>query len=272
MVLPMTEAPIGVFDSGVGGLSVLRAIRSALPAEDLLYVADSGFAPYGDRPRQFIKDRAEAIADFFVSKRVKAIVVACNTVTATAIQTLRSRFATAIVAIEPAVKPAAETTRSGVIGVLATRQTLASESFSRLVDKYGKGVEILLQPCPELVEQVEKGELDGVRTQTLVARYVCPLLERGADTIVLGCTHYPFLLSVISAVAGPGVSLIDPSAAVARELCRRLKASDLLSHRQSPGIERFWTSGIPDRVESVVAKLWGKDVKVEPLSLLSSAP
>ncbi len=267
----MTDVPIGVFDSGVGGLSVLREIRTALPEEDLLYVADSGFAPYGDRPREFIKDRAEAIVDFFVSKRVKAIVVACNSATAIVIQNLRSRFATAIFAIEPAVKPAAEITRSGVIGVLATNQTLASEGFMRLVEKYGKGVEILLQPCPELVEQVEKGELDGVRTKTLVVRYVSPLVERGADTIVLGCTHYPFLHSVIRAVAGPGVSLIDPAAAVARELCRRLKTSDLLSRRGIQGIERFWTSGTPDRVESVVAKLWGKDVKVDPLPLLSSA-
>ena len=268
----MTDAPIGVFDSGVGGLSVLREIRSQLPEEDLLYVADSGSAPYGDRPREFIKGRAEAIVEFFAGERVKAIVVACNTATAVAIQSLRSRFAIAMVAMEPAVKPAAEITRSGVIGVLATSQTLASESFSRLSEKYGKGVQILSQPCPGLVEQVEKAELDGPRTEALVVRYVSPLLERGADTIVLGCTHYPFLLSVIRAVAGPTVSLIDPAVAVARELHRRLKTGELLSCRGNPGIERFWTSGAPDRVQPVVAQLWGKDVKIHSLPSAFSEP
>jgi glutamate racemase len=251
---------------------VLREIRNALPGEDLLYVADSGSAPYGDRPREFIKGRAEAIVEFFVGERVKAIVVACNTATAVAIQSLRSRFTIAMVAMEPAVKPAAEITRSGVIGVLATSQTLASESFSRLSEKYGKGVQILLQPCPGLVEQVEKAELDGPRTQALVARYVSPLLERGADTIVLGCTHCPFLLSVIRAVAGPTVSLIDPAVAVARELHRRLKTGGLLSRKDNMGTERFWTSGAPDQVQPVVAQLWGKDVKVHSLPSAFSEP
>jgi glutamate racemase len=156
-----------VFDSGVGGLSVLREIRNALPHEDLLYVADSGAAPYGDRPSQFIKDRAQAIVEFLVAEGVKAIVVACNTATAVAVQTLRSRFTIAIVAIEPAVKPAAEITRSGVIGILATRQTLASESFSRLVEKYGKGVRILLQSCPGFMEQVDMDLIIVPKTRTL---------------------------------------------------------------------------------------------------------
>ncbi len=268
----MKEAPIGVFDSGVGGLSVLREIRNALPNEDLLYVADSGAAPYGDRPSQFIKDRAQAIVEFFVAEGVKAIVVACNTATAVAIQTLRSRFTIAIVAIEPAVKPAAEITRSGVIGILATRQTLASESFSRLVEKYGKGVRILLQPCPGLMEQVEKAELEGPRTQALVVRYVSPLLERGADTIVLGCTHYPFLSSTIRAVAGLTVSVVDPAVAVARELHRRLKASQLLSFKGNEGVEQFWTSGAPNQVQPVVARLWGKNVEVRSLPCAFAAP
>lgn len=267
----MNNAPIGVFDSGVGGLSVLREIRRELPGEDLLYVADSGFAPYGDRPRDFITARAETIVEFFIGERVKAIVIACNTATVVAIQTLRSRYPIAMVAIEPAVKPATEITRSGVIGVLATSQTLASERFSRLVESYGKGVEILLQPCPGLMEQVEKGELDGVGTKALVTRYVSSLLDQGADTIVLGCTHYPFLLPVISAVAGPTVSIVDPSVAVARELHRRLRSGELLSSKGVLGIERFWTSGVPGQVESVVAKLWGKGVEVRSLPAVFSA-
>jgi glutamate racemase len=261
----MNNAPIGVFDSGVGGLSVLREIRRELPGEDLLYVADSGYAPYGDRPKEFIRERAERIVEFFVQAGVKAIVIACNTATAVAIQTLRLRFPIILVAIEPAVKPAAEVTRSGVVGVLATSQTLASDKFARLVAEYGRGVRIVLQASPGLMEQVEKGDLDSIGTKALVARYVSSLLERGADTIVLGCTHYPFLLPAISAAAGPAVSIIDPSLAVARELQRRLKRDNLLSGNVRPGTEQFWTSGVPAQVEPVVAQLWGRTVNVGPL-------
>jgi len=260
----MNPAPIGVFDSGVGGLSVLREIRHALPRENLLYVADSGFAPYGDRPAEFIQRRAEGIVEFFADAGAKAVVVACNTATAVAVQALRSRFMFPIVAIEPAVKPAAETTRSGVIGILATSQTLASANFSRLVERHGKGVQVLQQPCPGLVEQVEKAELAGATTEALVTRYVRPLLDRGADTIVLGCTHYPFLFSTIRAIAGPRVTLIDPAVAVARELKRRLEAGGLLS-LDGRGTEQFWTSGSPDRVRTVIGQLWAGAVEVHPL-------
>ena len=209
--MPRPEAAIGVFDSGVGGLSVLREVRAALPAEDLLYVADSGAAPYGERPAEFIVERARAIVEFFFERQTKAIVVACNTATAVAIQSLRSRYPVPMIAIEPAVKPAAEQSRSGVIGILATSQTLASENFLRLAEKYGRGVRVLTQACPGLVEQVEKGDLQGDKTREMVAGYLAPLLAAGADTIVLGCTHYPFLISLIRAAAGPGVALIDPA-------------------------------------------------------------
>ena len=264
-LLPTAPAAIGVFDSGVGGLSVLREVRAALPAENLLYVADSGAAPYGERPREFILERAQAIVEFFLEQRIKAIVVACNTATAVAIQSLRSRYAVPMIAIEPALKPAAAQSRSGVIGILATSQTLASVNFSRLTEKYGRGVRVLTQACPGLVEQVEKGELQGDATQTLVAGYLAPLLAQGADTIVLGCTHYPFLLSIIRAAAGPGVAVIDPAQAVARELRRRLQSAGLLCAGATPGTERFWTSGATREVAPVMAKLWGKEITVHPL-------
>lgn len=265
----MTEAAIGVFDSGVGGLSVLREIRLALPEEDLLYVADSGAAPYGDRSEQFISDRVHAIVEFLMSQRVKAIVVACNTATAVAVQTVRAQYAIPIIAMEPAVKPATKLTQSGVIGVLATSRTLASESFSRLAGNYSEGVQVILQPCPGFVEQVEKGELDGARTLALVTRYVSPLLEQGVDTLVLGCTHYPFLLPAIKAVAGPTVTVVDSSAPVARQVYRRLEANGLLSRRGITGTELFWTSGVPDQVEPIITKLWGKEAKVQALPSLS---
>jgi glutamate racemase len=263
--LSKADAAIGVFDSGVGGLSVLREVRAALPAEHLLYVADSGAAPYGERPAEFILERAQAIVEFFLEHDSKAIVVACNTATAVAIQSLRSQYLVPMIAIEPAVKPAAAQSRSGVIGILATSQTLASESFSRLTQRYGRDVRVLTQACPGLVEQVEKGELHSAATQALVADYLAPLLAQGADTIVLGCTHYPFLLSLIVAAAGPGITVIDPAHAVARELRRRLEAAGLLCLRGSPGTERFWSSGATQKVATVMAKLWGEKIAVQRL-------
>jgi glutamate racemase len=259
------ENPIGVFDSGVGGLSVLREIRRELPAEDLLYVADSRYAPYADLSDEAIKERAIAVTQFLIGESAKAIVVACNTATAIAVETLRSRLSVPVVAMEPAVKPAVLKTRSTVVGVLATRQTLSGSKFSRLLTTYGDDLEILLQPCPGWVEQVEKGDLSSPTTRLLVERYVNPLLTKGADTLVLGCTHYPFLTPVIQAVAGPSVTIIDPSAAVARELRRRLQMSELLSRGSQPGTERFWTTGSLETAQAVIAQLWTNDVDVQHL-------
>ena len=254
--------PIGVFDSGVGGLSVLHEIRSALPGEDLLYVADSAHAPYGDKSQQFIEDRSIAISEFLVSQNAKAIVVACNTATGAAIATLRSRFLVPIIAMEPAVKPAAANTKSGIIGVLATSRTLVSDNFVQLFARYGVDVEILGQACPGLVEQVEAGDLFGNKTRLLLEQYVLPLLARDADTIVLGCTHYPFLAPLIQEIAGSGVAVIDSAAAVARQLRRRLEVNNLLADTAKAGTECFWTSGELDKAKPLVSQLWKMDVKV----------
>ena len=259
------ENPIGVFDSGVGGLSVLQEIRRALPEEDLIYVADSKYAPYGEQSERTIEQRSIAIAEFLVGESAKAIVVACNTATGVAIDTLRSRFAVPVVGIEPAVKPATLKTKSGVIGVLATRQTLASAKFSRLVAAYGADVQVISQPCPGLVEQVEQGDLSSDATRTLVEACVVPLLAKGADTLVLGCTHYPFLTPVIRTVAGPSVAILDPSVAVASELRRRLQMNELLSRRAQPGRDRFWTSGSLATAHAAIAQLWTNDVEVNGL-------
>lgn len=258
----MSEAAIGVFDSGVGGLSVLREIRAQLPAEDLLYVADSGAAPYGERTEEFIRERVRAIVEFFLRRQVKAIVVACNTATAVAVELIRSQYDIPVVAVEPAVKPAAALTKSGVIGVLATSRTLSSERFARLAGNYGEGVTVLLQACPGFVEQVEKGELDSVETRGLVQRYVGPLIDQGVDTLVLGCTHYPFLRAAIQAVGGQKVHILDSSDAVARHVRRRLESEGLLSQKERAGVELFWTSGEPELVAPVISKLWGRQVAV----------
>ncbi len=260
-----TANPIGVFDSGVGGLSVLHEIRRTLPGEDLLYVADSGHAPYGDKSQPFIEARSIAITEFLLSRNAKAIVVACNTATGAAITTLRSRFLMPIIAMEPAVKPAAENSQSGVIGVLATSRTLASDNFVKLFARYGEDVEILGQACPGLVEQVEAGDLSGDKTRLLLEGYVLPLLERGADTLVLGCTHYPFLAPLIQEIAGSTVAVIDSAAAVARQLHRRLEVGNLLADLSNAGTECFWTSGAPDKAKSLVSQLWQADVDVYAL-------
>jgi glutamate racemase len=259
------DRPIGVFDSGVGGLSVLRAIRRELPAEDVVYVADSGYAPYGDRTKEFIEERAVAIVEFLRGDGVKAVVVACNTATAVAVEMLRARYDFPIVAMEPAIKPAVTTTRTGIVGVLATSRTLSSSNFLKLVDKHGAGVRVLVQPCPRLVEQVENGELGSDATRALVEEYVRPVLSKGADTLVLGCTHYPFLRPLIEEIAGPGVTLIDPAVPVARELRRRLESEHLLAAASRQGTERFWSSGPTGTVEAVIGDLWMARVEVRAL-------
>ncbi len=258
----MASRPVGVFDSGVGGLSVLRHIRAALPGADLLYVADSGHAPYGDKPAEFIAARAHAIAEFLVAQEVRALVVACNTATAAAIHTLRARFDLPIVGMEPAVKPAAEATRTGVIGVLATSGTLESGKFAELARRFGSQARVIVQPCPGLVERIEQGDLDGPATRALLEGYVAPLLAQGADTLVLGCTHYPFLAPLLRELAGEAVSLIETGEAVARQLKRRLAETDF-SQRTGGGTERVFTSGDPARLEALLPRLWGGKMPVE---------
>lgn len=268
----MNDAPIGVFDSGVGGLSVLLEIRALLPSEELLYVADSAAAPYGDRSEAFIRQRVEVIGDFLTGLGVKMIVVACNTATAIGVELLRAKHSIPIVAMEPAVKPAAALSRSRIIGVLATSRTLASERFARLADVFGRDARVILQPCPGFVELVERGETDSPRAFDLVKQHVSPLVRQGADTLVLGCTHYPFLLPVIKEVVGPQVTVLDASLPVARRVQSILQSERLLAEREGPGTEHFWTSGDPQRVAPVIAKLWGRDVEVEPLSPQYSVP
>jgi glutamate racemase len=255
---------IGVFDSGVGGLSVLKHIRAALPGVDLLYVADSGHVPYGDKPPEHIRARSLAISRFLLGQGAAAIVIACNTATAAAAATLRASFEVPIVGMEPAVKPAVAATRSGVVGVLATVGTLESARFAALLQQYAGEVQIVTQACPGLVEQVEAGDLAGARTHALVERYVRPLLARGADTLVLGCTHYPFLREMITDVAGPAVALIDTGAAVARQLVRRLEEAGL-ARIQGTASERFWTSGDVASAQRSFSLLWGRHVVVSPL-------
>lgn len=257
---------IGVFDSGVGGLSVLQHIRQTLPNEHLIYVADSGHVPYGGKSLAFIETRSLAITRFLISQHAEAVVIACNTATAAAAHSLRVKFnKMPILAMEPAVKPAIAATQTRVVGVLATVGTLESAKFAALLEQYrGWKVKILTQGCPGLVEQVEKGELDTERTRELVVRYTMPLIEKGADTLVLGCTHYPFLAPLIRDVVGENITLIDTGAAVARHLMHRIKA-ELPPRVNGEGSETFFTSGDAEEASRIISMLWGKEIVAQQL-------
>lgn len=239
----MNLAPVGVFDSGVGGISVLREIHRLLPAEDLIYYADSGHCPYGGKTREEIQARAVAITELFMARGVKLVVVACNTATIAAVEHLRATYPIPFVGMEPAVKPAAAQTKSGVVGVLATGAALAGDKFHKLLADHAKNVRVITQPCPGLVEQVEAGELNGAATRALVERYTQPLLAQGADVMVLGCTHYPFLRPLIREVVGADVALIDTGAAVARQTQRILEREGLLRDAGAPGRIEWHGSG-----------------------------
>lgn len=263
---PNRRRPVGVFDSGVGGLSVLREIRRELPDENTVYVADSGYAPYGDRPATYIEERAFVVVRFLVAQHAKAVVVACNTVTGVAVERLRRAFDLPIVAIEPAVKPAVSSTKTGIVGVLATTATLESPNVIRLLATYGAGTTVVAQPCPGLVDFVEQGDLVSAEARAAVERYVRPLVEQGADTVVLGCTHYVFLEPLIRAVAGPDVTVVNPAPAVARQLRRRLDVGGLLAEPGARPSERFVASGDVPTVSRVLSQLWGADIRADALS------
>jgi glutamate racemase len=254
---------VGVFDSGLGGLSVLHEMRKRLPEEDFVYVADSGHVPYGDKAPEYINERSLRIGEFLVNRHdVKAIVIACNTASATAIMPLRNRFpGVPVIGMEPAVKPAMAVTRTRRVGVLATVGTLKSARFAALLDRFADSVEVVMQPAPGLVERVERGDLTGTETRRLVESFVQPLRDRGVDVIVLGCTHYPFLREAISEVAGEGVTLIDTGAAVARQVERKLDEVNARSVGR-PGTELFFSSGDLGLGETALRKLWSPGARL----------
>lgn len=263
----MNKAPIGVFDSGLGGLSVLRELVRKLPHEDFIYVADSGHCPYGGKSQPQIIARAVAITDFLLGRGCKLVVVACNTATIAAVEYLRANYSGGFVGMEPAVKPAVAATRSGVVGVLATVATLSGEKLHKLLDRHAGAVRILTQPCPGLPERVEAGDLEGPQTRSLVERYTAPLLAGGADVIVLGSTHYPFLRPLIQRVVGPMVSLLDTGEAVARRAESLLTANgeDLRAEREEPGGVEWYTSGTVAHMETIGGRLWGLPIAASVL-------
>ncbi len=249
------SAPIGVFDSGVGGLSVLRAIWQELPYEETIFLADQGHVPYGPRPLEEVRAFAEGITRYLLGQGAKLIVVACNAASAAALQHLRQVFPdTPFVGMEPAVKPAAESTHSGVVGVLATPATFQGALYASVVERFASGVRLLQHTCPGLVMQIERGDLNGPTTRRILEDALLPMLPRGIDTIVLGCTHYPFVIPMIQEICGPQVRVIDPAPAVARQVRRVLEGRGLCAApRPAPG-RVFLTSGMPGALEIMLRK------------------
>jgi glutamate racemase len=238
------HAPIGIFDSGVGGLSVLNAIHALLPNENLIYLGDQIHVPYGPRTLEEVRRFSFEITRYLLDRGSKLIVIACNTASAAALTELRKSFpGTPFVGMEPAVKPAAEQTQSGVVGVLATPATFQGALYASVVERFAQGVTLLQSTCPGLVGQVEKGELDSPETRKILENAILPMLGQHIDTIVLGCTHYPFVIPLIRQIAGSGVRVIDPAPAIARQTSRLLSEGGLNAPVDEAGAVLFLTSG-----------------------------
>jgi glutamate racemase len=261
---PEAHSPVGIFDSGLGGLSVLRAVQAELPHEALLYVADSLHAPYGLRDNEYITDRTLAIGEWLVSQGAKALVVACNTATAESIALARTQLSIPIIGVEPGIKPAANQSTSRIAGVLATQVTLRSERFRSLIERYAADCQFICQPGHGLVEAVERCEVDTPEVRALLAHYIEPMLAAGADTLVLGCTHYPFFNAAIRRITGEQVALIDTSVAIAKQLQRVLEANGLKAPTGEPAPRpRLYSTDEGSHLRRMASMLLELDAPVE---------
>lgn len=257
------RSPVGIFDSGVGGISVLRAVREQMPEESIVYLGDQVHIPYGPRPMGQIRDFSEAITHFLLGQGAKIIVVACNTASAAALKYLREKFPEiSFVGMEPAVKPAAERTQTGKVGVLATPATFQGALYASVVERFANGVVLFQSTCPGLVQQIEKGNLDGEETRQILLDSLLPMLENEIDTVVLGCTHYPFVIPLIQEIVGEGVRVIDPAPAVARQAARLLEGMGLRNYSTSAGKVKVFTTGEPERLRALLPVLLGGNVAV----------
>ncbi len=257
--MPFNEnlnSPLGVFDSGVGGLSVLRAIHKAYPREDILYVADQAHVPYGSRALDEVRTYSQGITEYLLAQGAKLIVVACNTASAAALYYLRRTFPEVpFVGMEPAVKPAVEHSRSGVVGVLATMATFQGALYASVIERFANGVTVLQDTCPGLVDQIESGHLDAPKTHAILETALQPMLAQGIDTIVLGCTHYPFVIPSIQKFVGPQVRVIDPAPAISRQVGRLLDNNNLHTSRKRRGKVQILTTGEPAKLQALLPVL-----------------
>ncbi|MDX9750602.1 MAG: glutamate racemase [Flavobacteriales bacterium] len=250
------ERPVGIFDSGIGGLTVTSTIMRALPAERLLYFGDNRHVPYGSKPAGEILALGRGVTRALVAAGCKLVVIACNTASGAALTTLRTEFPEVpFVGMEPAVKPAVEQTRTGVVGVLATVYTAHGDVLNTVVERFAHDVEVIVQPCPGLVGRIEAGEFDTPTTRAMLHGWIDPMRARGIDALVLGCTHYPIIRKVIQEIAGPGVRVIEPSEAVARRVAQVLRANDALAPAHAPGGLACFTSGDVAAFTAMMARL-----------------
>ena len=263
--------PIGIFDSGIGGLTVAKAIRQALPHERLLYFGDNAHIPYGAKTNEEILRLSRGITRALLEKECKLIVIACNTASAAALKPLRIEFAdVTFVGMEPAVKPAVEQTRTGVVGVIATVATVQGEVFASILERFAQDVKVITQACPGLVLQIEAGELATPKTEAMLRGWLEPMVEQGIDTLVLGCTHYPFVLPLIERIVGPGVRVIDPAPAIARRVEQVLREAYTLAGGEQAGELRCFTSGDMEAFRGVLQQLGMADDRVSKRSWVSN--
>ncbi len=267
---------IGIFDSGIGGLTVAKAIRQALPMERLLYFGDGAHVPYGPRDAAEVLAFSAGITEFLLARDCKLVVIACNTASAAALSPLRERLPhVPFVGMEPAVKPAAEHTRTGVVGVIATVATVQSAVFESVVERFAQGVEVIRQACPGLVKQIEDGAFEAPETEAMLRGWLEPMVARGIDALVLGCTHYPIVRPLIERIVGPGVRVIDPAPAIARRVEHVLHERDGLAPAPGTGGLSCWTSGKVEafrhmlhhlglEADAVQAACWQGDTRVTP--------
>lgn len=264
MEIDCNSRPIGIFDSGLGGLSVLQHIEQLLPQENLVYVADSGFAPYGCQDNQFVEQRSRIITEHLLALGAKAIVIACNTATASIIEAFRAEYGIPFIGVEPGIKPAIQLSRNGNVGVMATTATLSSNRYEALSRRFGHSVNVYNQACPGLADQVEAGQLDAPETLALLDKYLQPLLAKQIDTIVLGCTHYSFLTPLIRRMAGDAITLVDTSRAIAEQLARVLHNESLEKRTKVKSVAYYTTGSIPD-TRKAIKRLLGLGVQVKTL-------
>ncbi|WP_448554959.1 glutamate racemase [Thalassotalea montiporae] len=268
-----TQAPIGIFDSGIGGLSIARCVAQNLPNEQLIYVADSGFAPYGDKSHKDIIARADFVANFLIKQGVKAIVVACNTATVVAIEELRAKYTLPIIGVEPAIKPAAKQSKAKSVGIMVTQATAKNDRFLRLVESYKQDAQVHIQPCPGLVQQIEQGDHESDTCQALLDSFIAPLVDKQIDTLVLGCTHYPLIEQQIKAHLPAGIELLETAQPVTNELIRRLTLNNLLAQSDIE-IQRLtaaqgyqvYSSALTQAQQQVIQTFWPSKLSFHKLS------
>jgi glutamate racemase len=265
-------SPIGVFDSGIGGLSVLRAIRELLPGEAIIYFGDSAHLPYGEKSLEEVNRYTEEVVRFLLEKNCKLIVIACNTASAAALKNLRLKHpGVQFVGMEPAVKPAAEQTQSGVVGVIATTATFQGELFASVVERFAQNVKVLHQPCPGLVQQIEAGKLDDAETEQMLRGWLEPMMKQGIDTLVLGCTHYPFVTKTIKKIVGEKVRVIDPSPAIARRVKFLLEEMNLPNEQAGEGEVVYYTTGETVKFNEFLKQLLQVDAEAQHVNWTSDS-